>query len=288
MKGKNVITNAARRPKLSFVFDEYQVRNRVRNLSPATLKGYQETYNRFSAFFGQDIECHTVSIKVVEVFIAKLMDDGIKSASINHYLRSIRSFLYWCMSEEYVQQFKIRLVKEQETIKKTYSDEQIRLLIREPLKQASFVEWRCWAMVCWFLATGNRAETACSIKIGDLDFSSYEIQINRTKTNKAMILPMSNGLYMVLRKYMSLFRMDALSLCHCSTTVTADLHHMPYRRHPILASGFFRLPLQSVHPSLTRLPIHSKTSYITPVTLCWRISINYPFKHKLFYDINIA
>ena len=105
------------------------------------------------------------------------------------------------MSEGYMQQFKIRLQKEQETVKETYSDAQLRILIREPIKQASFVEWRCWAMVCWFLATGNRAETACSIKMKDLDFSANEIHINKTKTNKAMILPMSAELRQVLRKY---------------------------------------------------------------------------------------
>ena len=146
---------------------------------------------------------------MVEQFTIGLMDEGLKAASINHYLRCIRSFLYWCMGEGYVKQFKIHLIKEQETIKGTYSDIQIKLLIREPVKQASFVEWRCWAMVCWFLATGNRAETVCSIKMKDLVFSANEIHINRTKTNQVMILPMSMELRQVLRKYISFFRITA-------------------------------------------------------------------------------
>ncbi len=209
MQGKRIVSSAAKKPMLSFVFSEFQVKNRVRNLSPATIKGYQDSFNRLSSFIGHDAACDSINVKVVENFIAKLMDDGIKPSSINHYLRNTRSLLYWCMEEDYVQRFKIRLLKEQETVKGTYSDEQIRQLIREPPKLASFVEWRCWSMVCWFLATGNRAETVCSIKMKDLVFSANEININKTKTNLAMILPMSTELRLVLRKYISLFRMDA-------------------------------------------------------------------------------
>ena len=210
MNKKRIITNTVRIPVLSYVFEEYQMKNKVRNLSAATIKGYQEAFERFINIIGNDIKCENVNAKLVDQFTVRVMDEGIKAASINHYLRCIRSFLYWCMGEGYVKQFKIHLIKEQETIKGTYSDMQIRLLVREPVKQASFVEWRCWALVCWFLATGNRAETVCSIKMKDLNFTISEIYINKTKTNQAMILPMSMELRQVLRKYISLYRMIAL------------------------------------------------------------------------------
>lgn len=209
MKGKRVIVNAAKKPELSFAFDEFQTKNKVRNLSIATIKGYQDTFNRFSKIIGHDFPCDFVNAKTIDNFVETIMNDGIKAASINHYLRAIRCFLYWCMDEGYIQRFTIRLLKEQETVKDTYSDEQIRALIREPLKLASFVEWRCWAMICWFLATGNRAETVCSIKMSDINMTANEIYINRTKTNKAMIVPMSPQLKQVLKKYISQFRSDA-------------------------------------------------------------------------------
>jgi len=209
MKGKRVVVNAAKRPELSFVFDEFQTKNKVRNLSIATIRDYQDTFSRFSRVIGYDVSCDSVNAKTVDNFVVTILDNGIKAASINHYLRAIRCFLYWCMEEGYVQKFKIHLLKEQETVKDTYSDEQIRVLIREPSKLASFVEWRCWAMICWLLATGNRAETACSIKMNDINLAENEIYINRTKTNKAMILPMSSQLKQVLKKYISQFRSNA-------------------------------------------------------------------------------
>lgn len=47
MNKKRVITNAVRIPVLSYVFEEYQMKNKVRNLSVATIKGYQEAFDRF-------------------------------------------------------------------------------------------------------------------------------------------------------------------------------------------------------------------------------------------------
>ncbi|MGI6687992.1 MAG: tyrosine-type recombinase/integrase [Christensenellales bacterium] len=206
MSTMRVISTNFKKTMLSEAFEEYHIKNKICNLSSATIKNYREGYERFAKVIGSDMLCEDVTVKIVDLFTAKLIDEGLKAASVNHYLRSIRSFLYWCMAEGYIQQFKIRLIKEPQPIKPTYSDTQIRLLIREPIKQASFVEWRCWAMVCWFLATGNRAETACNIKMGDISFETREVQINRTKTNRAMILPLSNELAKILKKYIGMFR----------------------------------------------------------------------------------
>ena len=188
------------------MFEEYQVKNKVRNLSPSTIKGYREGFARFLSEVGEDILCTQVTSSSIDSFIENLMSTGLKPTSINHYLRGIRSFLYWSMEEGYVQQFKVRLLREHEVIKPTYSDAQIRLLVREPSKEASFVEWRSWALACWFLATGNRAATACSIKMRHISLTEKEIHVVRNKSNHAVILPMSLELSHVLRKYIGMFR----------------------------------------------------------------------------------
>jgi site-specific recombinase XerD len=51
------------------------------------------------------ILCEDVTVKTVDLFTAKLIDEGLKAASVNHCLRSIRSFLYWCMAEGYIHHF---------------------------------------------------------------------------------------------------------------------------------------------------------------------------------------
>ena len=62
MNKKRVITNAVRTPVLSYVFEEYQMKNKVRNLSAATFKGYHEAFERFSNAIGKEVNCENVNV----------------------------------------------------------------------------------------------------------------------------------------------------------------------------------------------------------------------------------
>lgn len=74
------------------------------------------------------------------------LGEDMRPTSLNHYIRDIRAFVYWCVDREYVPKgFKIKQVSQQETIKETYTDEEKLKLIARPSKYASFVEWRSWA-----------------------------------------------------------------------------------------------------------------------------------------------
>lgn len=133
----------------------------------------------------------------------------MKPTTLNHYIRDIRAFLYWCMEKKLFGEFKIKLVKEQEVIKETYSDEELGRLLARPAKNAPFVDWRTWAIVNWVLATGNRAATVCSVRLSDINFKKREININKTKTNKAMIIPLSPALQTALNDYIRKWRSEA-------------------------------------------------------------------------------
>ncbi len=72
--------------------------------------------------------------------------ESLHLASINHYLRDLRTFVNWCYMEGYInEKVDIKMVKGQEAIIETYSEEEVKLLIAEPQRNASFVEWRTWA-----------------------------------------------------------------------------------------------------------------------------------------------
>jgi integrase/recombinase XerD len=139
-----------------------------------------------------------------------LKEGEITPASINHYLREVRAFLYWAMEKDYVpSKFKIKLISEHDTIPTTYTDEEMHRLLTKPAKNASFVEWRNWASISWMFATGNRAATVCNVKLCDLDFTRKEIVIRYTKTRTPQILPMSTALSYVLKDYMRKWRHGA-------------------------------------------------------------------------------
>jgi integrase/recombinase XerD len=149
---------------------------------------------------------------MVYKWIGTLKLEGAKVTSINHYLRDLRTFLYWCMDEDrkYIcPAFKIQLLSGQEEQLKLFSDDEIETILEKPKKNSSFTEWRTWAIVNWVLGTGNRAATICDVKIGDVNFKSKEIVLHHTKNKKAQIIPLSSSLETVLKEYMRTWRAEA-------------------------------------------------------------------------------
>ena len=69
---------------MSYAFEEFQMRNKVKNLSIASIKGYRETFDRFAATSANDLKCDDIGQKTIDTFVSVLMDDGIKASSINH------------------------------------------------------------------------------------------------------------------------------------------------------------------------------------------------------------
>lgn len=184
------------------------------NLSQATLKSYEESFIKFMNFFEFDEETTTEEITQSLVFewIGEMRLENLTVNSINHYLRDIRAFFYWCMDDtrQYIKpMFKIKLLTVQEEIPKCFPDEDLELLLDKPGKRESFSRWRIWAIVNWVLGTANRASTICNVKIGDVDFKRKEISIRVTKNNKVQVLPLSSALETALKEYIRMWRYGA-------------------------------------------------------------------------------
>ena len=75
------------------------------------------------------------------------------------------------MENEYIEEFKIKLPKVQESVKEIYTDEELKLLLKKPnIKECTFTEFRIWAFENFLVSTGQRLETALNVKIRDIDF----------------------------------------------------------------------------------------------------------------------
>lgn len=173
------------------------------------MDNYSHTFEQLLDFVGEDATGKDIFEKTIIDFVDELRKRDIRPASINHYLRGIRAFLYWCMDSDYVQSFKIMLMREQEPVKETYTPEELQVLLREPKAKASYVEWRSWAVINWMLDNGNRAQTVCSVRMMDFSLEDQQVTLSHTKNRKAQILPISDDLATVLRKFIRMFRSDA-------------------------------------------------------------------------------
>lgn len=213
VKRKISISNCADTATLEQAFSEYVMEKEARNLSPKTIRNYQDTFNVFMNFFEFDsyTAANEVTQKHIFQWIGTLRQTGVKPSSINHYLRDMRAFLYWCMDADraYIEKpFKIQLVEGQEEQLKLFTDEELALLLEKPRRNDSFAEWRSWAIVNWVLGTGNRAATICDVRISDISYGKKEITLHHTKNKKAQILPLSSSLEVVLKEYIRMWRWD--------------------------------------------------------------------------------
>ena len=231
------------------VFDEFIAEKIARNCSKDTIRSYNGSYKRFSEFIGDRNGASEITQETIYAFIYSLQEEEVKPTSINHYLRDIRAIIRFGQEQGTIAQFPIKLIKEQEYIKETYSEEEMLLLLAKPKPKESFVEWRTWAIVNWVYGTGNRAETVCSIQIKDISFTRNEITLRHTKNKKALQIPLSRSLSLCIKEYMKKWR----------SRVSDDAYLFPNIGEEKLTTNALRLSLARYNKSrgVSKTSIHS-------------------------------
>ena len=74
----------------------------------ATLNGYRYDITRFLKFLSD--EQLAVNEAGFKRYVIHLTDSGMTANSVNHYIRSVKVFLYWCMEQDEIAPFKIKMV----------------------------------------------------------------------------------------------------------------------------------------------------------------------------------
>ena len=157
--------------------------------------------------------------------------------TINTYLKALRTILYYFMEEGYMQSFKIELVRVENEIKETYTEEELEKLLRKPdIKKCNFSEFRCWVMANYLLGTGNRIRTAINVKIEHLDFINRLILLGKTKNGRQQLIPMSEELAGILQEYLLYRKGQPEDYLFCSihgTQLTRMGLHSRKKQHEI-------------------------------------------------------
>ena len=165
----------------------------------ATLNGYRYDITRFLKFLSD--EQLAVNEAGFKRYVIHLTDSGMTANSVNHYIRSVKVFLYWCMEQDEIALFKIKMVKAKENIKDVYMQEEFCALIQPPKREDSFVVWRSWAIINFILGTAAREATVCEMQMQDISFDDRTITFRNLKNKHVQLLPMSEALASGLKKY---------------------------------------------------------------------------------------
>lgn len=194
-------------------FNEFITLKQSKNCASKTIHNYEASLKKFQELEG--VNNDTIVADLTEQAIIQYKTHllhakpPLSPQSINHYLRDIRAFIYYCMSKGYISKYEIELVRSQEEGIKYLSKADMDALLAKPSKAESFATWRSWMIVNWVFATGNRESTICEVRIGDVNFITSQITLRHTKSRKFQTIPLSKTLATYLKEYIRYFRKDS-------------------------------------------------------------------------------
>ena len=218
MRGIKLIQNNSK--TIEEAFEEFQKHNSIRGLSEATITTYQSSYKVFAEYYDSTELCSSLDIHVMNGFIVYLKENKeMNNTSMNIHLSSMRAFINYCIRLEYTPKFIVTMLKAEQTIKETYTESELKILLKKPdVKKCNFVTYRSWVIINYLLGTGNRESTVVNIKIGDLDFDNDSIILKKTKNKRQQIIPISNSLKIILLDYLKHRKGNNEDYLFCSIT----------------------------------------------------------------------
>ena len=112
-------------------FDDFLLFKKSMGLSEKTLRTYKEHLLSIGKHLPIDNPIDCIEQKDLEKMISSMRDIGLSSNSIQSYTRTLKSFFSWC-KEEGIVNLSLSRYKAEETIKDTYSDSELKLLLKKP------------------------------------------------------------------------------------------------------------------------------------------------------------
>ena len=109
-------------------FQQFLSASAARGLSDKTLKTYREHLRCISKHLDITAPLSSLAKSDTESMITSMRASGLATNSISSYVRAFKSFLTWCNEEGYAS-IALQSFKPKDTVKETYSDEEIEKLI---------------------------------------------------------------------------------------------------------------------------------------------------------------
>lgn len=186
-------------------FQEFILYCKSRNLREGTIKHYIESYKQITRYFDEGIFLSDINKKTFENFLIKMQDNKeIASQTLYTYSRDLKTIINFFINQEYTTSFKMLLPKVDKHPIETYSDEELKMLLKKPnLKKCEFTEYRNYVMTTFFLSTGIRLTSLISIKIKDLKLYDEYVDIKHTKNRKALTIPLNDEMLKTIKEYLN-------------------------------------------------------------------------------------
>lgn len=184
-------------------FEDFVVSQMAKGVSDKTVETYRSHFKSIGKYLDTEITFDALKQADLDWMIVAMRQNGLAQNSISSYLRVFRTFLHWCARAGYTA-LDIPNYKQVETVKETYTDEELLRLLKKPASDCSFCEYRNWVIINFLLNSGCRAATVRNILIGDVFLSDSQIIFRHTKTHKVQTVPLCSQMVNILRAYLKI------------------------------------------------------------------------------------
>lgn len=183
-------------------FERFLLTKRTDGAKTKTIETYSQHFHAISKHLDTNRAVAEMTSDDLKEMIASMQDSGLSPNSIKSYTITLKAFLSWCNQEE-ITTLNMAKYKGEETIKETYTDEELTVLLQKPnIKRCSFSEYRSWVIVNLLVNCGCRASTIRYIQNRDVDLPNHVIYARHTKNRKALVIPLCSQMVNILREYM--------------------------------------------------------------------------------------
>ena len=199
---RKITMNASSYKSVAEVFEDFVISQTAQGLSSVTLTNYRHHFHSISRHLDTLQSMDALTKSKLEAMVVSMRQSGLAHNSISSYCRVLRTFLGWCEREGMTVP-PIPHIKDKETVKESYTDEELEAILKRPNKNCSFCEYRNWVVVNFLMNCGCRASTVRNIQNRDVDLDTRQIIFRHNKNGKIQTVPLCSVMVSILREYMA-------------------------------------------------------------------------------------
>ena len=127
-------------------FEDFVVSQMAKGVSDKTVETYRSHFKSIGKYLDTEITFDALKQTDLDRMVVSMRQSGLAHNSISSYLRVFRTFLNWCAGQGYTA-LNVPNYKQVETVKETYTDEELLRLLKKPAASCNFCEYRNWVIV---------------------------------------------------------------------------------------------------------------------------------------------
>lgn len=187
--------------RIEEVFPRFVNAQMAKGMSDKTLLTYNRHFRSLGHHLDMTMTFDELTKETLDSMLVSLRKSGVSPNTISSYARVFRTFLKWCRAEGYTE-LSLPNIQDKETVKGSYTDEELIALLRKPAKDCDFCEYRNWVIVNFLINSGCRAGTIRNIQNRDVSLPDKRVIYRHTKTGKLQSVPLCSQMAKILAEYM--------------------------------------------------------------------------------------